>query len=104
MNIFIRQVTLLPILSLILLCFHSVSLGKEVHMDDLIERDGLWYEKFTITPFTGSVYTDYILKYADDVIFWIVLPDGVIWIEFLKQINLRHLLTPASQRIGWPMA
>ena len=24
-------------------------------MDDLAERDGLWYKKFTETPFTGEV-------------------------------------------------
>ena len=51
---------------LLLLCFLPISLGKEVHDGDLIERDGLLYEKFTVNPYTGSVYTDYILKYADD--------------------------------------
>ena len=39
---------------------------------------------------------------ADKVIFWVVLPDGVLWIEFLQQVNSRHLLILASLRIGRP--
>ena len=37
---------------------------------------------------------------ADKVILWAVLPDGAIWIYFLKQVYFRHPFTPASQRFG----
>ena len=32
----------------------SVSWSKDVDWNDLIKRDGLWYEKFTNEPFTGK--------------------------------------------------
>ena len=32
----------------------SVSWSKDVDWNDLIKRDGLWYEKFTNEPFTGN--------------------------------------------------
>ena len=44
---------------LLTICFLPVLSGKEVNNDDLIERNGLWYEKFTSVPFTGSVYAEY---------------------------------------------
>ena len=43
---------LAPILLLILL-FPTFALGET--MDDLVERDGLYYKKFTDVPFTGEV-------------------------------------------------
>ena len=43
---------LAPIL-LVTLLFPSLALGVEFR--DLAERDGLWYEKFTVVPFTGKV-------------------------------------------------
>jgi antitoxin component YwqK of YwqJK toxin-antitoxin module len=41
---------------LILSCllFTSVSWSKDVNSDDLVKRDGLYYEKFTDVPFTGN--------------------------------------------------
>ena len=42
---------LLIIFSLLLT---SVSWSKDVDWNDLIKRDGLWYEKFTNEPFTGN--------------------------------------------------
>ena len=44
---------------LLLFCFLPVSSAKEINHDDLVERGGLWYEKFASVPFTGSVYTEY---------------------------------------------
>ena len=44
---------------LLTICFLPVLSGKEVNQGDLIERNGLWYEKFTSVPFTGSVNTEY---------------------------------------------
>ena len=44
---------LAPILLLVLL-FPALALGGEVTMDDLVERDGLHYKKFTDVPFTGK--------------------------------------------------
>ena len=32
----------------------SISWSKNVDWNDLIKRDGLWYEKFTNEPFTGN--------------------------------------------------
>ena len=32
----------------------SISWSKDVDWNDLIKRDGLWYEKFTNEPFTGN--------------------------------------------------
>ena len=37
------------------LLFTSVGWSKDISLDDLIERDGLYYEKFTDKPFTGKV-------------------------------------------------
>jgi len=45
---------LAPILLLVFL-FPSLALGEEVTMDDLVEREGLYYKKFTEVPFTGKV-------------------------------------------------
>ncbi len=43
-----------PIFALVLL-FPSLALGDTVEWDDLVEREGLYYEKFTDIPFTGEV-------------------------------------------------
>ena len=32
----------------------SVSWSKDIDWNDLVKRDGLWYEKFTNEPFTGN--------------------------------------------------
>ena len=42
---------------LILSCllFTSVGWSKDISFEDLIERDGLYYEKYTEKPFTGNV-------------------------------------------------
>ena len=32
----------------------SVSWSKDVDWNDLVKKDGLWYEKFTNEPFTGN--------------------------------------------------
>ena len=53
---------LAPILLMVFL-FPSLALGQAVSMmvpssptmDDLVERDGLYYEKFTDVPFSGEV-------------------------------------------------
>ena len=42
---------LLIIFSLLLT---SVSWSKDIDFNDLVKRDGLWYEKFTNEPFTGK--------------------------------------------------
>ena len=44
---------------LLLFCLLPVLSAIEIDHDDLVERDGLRYEKFTSVPFTGSVYTEY---------------------------------------------
>ena len=44
---------LAPILLMILL-FPSLALGEGVKYEDLVERDGLHYPKFTDVPFTGK--------------------------------------------------
>ena len=42
---------------LILSCllFTSVGWSKDINSDDLVERDGLYYEKYADVPFTGNV-------------------------------------------------
>ena len=42
---------LLIIFSLLL---SSVSWSKDVTINDIVERDGLWYEKYSDKPFTGN--------------------------------------------------
>jgi len=37
------------------LLFTSISWSKDVNWNELVERDGLFYEKFTREPFTGNV-------------------------------------------------
>ena len=45
---------LAPILLMVFL-FPSLALGEEVTMDDLVERAGIYYKKFTDVPFSGKV-------------------------------------------------
>ena len=40
---------------LVVLLIPALAMGGEVTMDDLVERDGLSYKKFTDVPFTGEV-------------------------------------------------
>ena len=40
---------------LTILLFPALAFGEEVTLDDLVERDGLYYKKFTNVPFTGDV-------------------------------------------------
>ena len=45
---------LLTSVVLLVFLFPAVALGQGVTMDDLVERNGLYYEKFTNVPFTGT--------------------------------------------------
>ena len=45
---------LAPIL-LVVLLFPTLALCEEVTLDDLVERNGLYYQKFTDVPFDGKV-------------------------------------------------
>tara|TARA_Y100000588_G_scaffold191502_1_gene205482 strand:+ start:1389 stop:1682 length:294 start_codon:yes stop_codon:yes gene_type:complete len=45
---------LTPILLLVFL-FPTLALSEEVTMDDLVEREGLYYKKYTDVPFNGKV-------------------------------------------------
>ena len=38
----------------VVLLFPSLALSEEVTFDDLVEREGLFYKKFTDVPFTGK--------------------------------------------------
>ena len=49
---------LAPIL-LVVLLFPSLALGETVKWDDLVEREGVYYKKFTDVPFTGKVTGQY---------------------------------------------
>ena len=40
---------------LVVLLFPALAVWETVTMDDLVERDGLYYKKFTNVPFTGDV-------------------------------------------------
>ena len=41
---------------LVLSLFSSPSWSKEITIDDLVVRDGIYYEKFSTSPFTGRIY------------------------------------------------
>ena len=43
------------LLIIVLLLSPSVVWSEDINLDDLIKRDGLYYEKFTDVPFTGEV-------------------------------------------------
>ena len=45
---------LAPIFLLVFL-FPTLALSEEVTLDDLVERKGLYYKKFTDVPFSGKV-------------------------------------------------
>ena len=40
---------------LVVLLFPALALGGEVKYEDLVEREGLYYKKFTAVPFTGKI-------------------------------------------------
>ena len=40
-------------MGLMILLLPGLSLGET--MDDLVKRDGLYYKKFTVVPFTGEI-------------------------------------------------
>ena len=40
---------------LVVLLFPSLALGEEITMDDLVEREGIYYKKLTDVPFGGKV-------------------------------------------------
>jgi len=40
---------------LVVLLFPALALGEEVKIEDLVEREGLYYPKFSEVPFTGKV-------------------------------------------------
>ena len=42
-------------LTLFLLIFCTPSWSETLTMDDLVERNNLYYKKFTNTPFTGKI-------------------------------------------------
>ena len=46
---------ILTSLVLVVLLFPSLALGETVHSNDIVEREGLLYKKFTEVPFTGKV-------------------------------------------------
>ena len=46
---------IIPALVLALFLFPSLAMGDGVKYEDLVERDGLHYKKFTDVPFTGKV-------------------------------------------------
>ena len=45
----------------VVLLFPSLALGEEVTLEDLVEREGIYYKKFTDVPFTGEI-TDQMLQ------------------------------------------
>ena len=50
-------------LVLALFLFPSIAFGET--MDDLVERDGIYYKKFTDVPFTGKVTGEYQGSFKD---------------------------------------
>lgn len=57
----------------------SLAWSKDISFDDLVERDGLYYEKFSDVPFTGNVVSRIqgrIIKGKQDGIWLIFDQDG----------------------------
>ena len=65
---------LAPVLLMVLL-FPALALGEEITIDDLVEREGLIYKKFTEVPFTGKTTGQIQGSFKDGV------ADGP-WVEY----------------------
>ena len=62
----------------------SVSWSEDVSYDDLVKRDGLYYEKFTDVPFTGDVVGRVVGKIKDGTKAY----EGK-WIEYYESGQLK---------------
>ena len=87
------------------LLFNSLSISKDIYFKDLLKKDGVFYEKFSDTPFTGKVtgllegtfkkgmkYGEFIKYYSDGKIlskinYFENRLDGS-WIEYYRNGNL----------------
>ena len=87
------------------LLFHSLSSSKDIYFKDLLKKDGIFYEKFSDTPFTGKVtgllegtlkkgmkYGEFIKYYSDGKILSKISYienrlDGS-WMEYYRNGNL----------------
>ena len=78
---------LLIIFSLLLT---SVSWSKDVYFDNLVERGGLYYEKYTNEPFTGKTIGDLQGK----------IKDGKLEGEWLEYYNNGELLAKSNYKDG----
>ena len=77
MNRFLAPIVLLTLL------FPSIAIGET--MDDLVEREGLYYKEFTEVPFTGKVTGQYQgeIKDGKKVGPWVVYrTDGTVNEEY----------------------
>ena len=45
---------ILAFISSMVILLPSLALGEEITMDDLVEREGLYFKKFTDVPFNGT--------------------------------------------------
>ena len=81
---------LLIIFSLLLT---SVSWSKDVDWNDLVERDGLYYEKFTNEPFTGTSTGMTQGKIIDGKVVgeWLVYDEnGQLWMKTNYKDDKQH--------------
>ena len=93
------------------LLFNSLSSTKDIYFKDLLKKEGIFYEKFSDTPFTGKItgllegkfkkgmkYGEFIKYYSDGKIlskinYFENRLDGS-WIEYYRNGNLlkkKHL-------------
>ena len=75
---------LLNTLSTLILITLLSSPGWSTPFNELVERDGLFYKKFTDVPFTGEVTGNYRLGYIKDG-----KRDGA-WVAYWSNGQLRH--------------
>ena len=87
------------------LLFNSLSISKDIYFKDLLKKDGIFYEKFSNTPFTGKItgllegtfkkgmkYGEFIKYYSDGKIlskisYFENRLDGS-WMEYYRNGNL----------------
>ena len=99
------MISLKYLLIIFSLLFNSLSSSKDIYLKDLLKKDGIFYKKFSDTPFTGKVtgllegtfkkgmkYGEFIKYYSDGKIlskisYFENRLDGS-WMEYYRNGNL----------------
>ena len=49
------MISLKYLLIILNVLYNSLSFSKDIYFNDLLKKDGIFYEKFSDTPFTGKI-------------------------------------------------